>query len=235
MVQDSPTFSLDEVPLLASLSAAERADLARQCRWRRYGVGEHIIDGQSESRDVYFIIEGMARIVNYSVSGREVALDDIGPGGYFGELAALDGGPRSAFVLAQGGDALTAAMSHEVFLNLLATKAQVGLLIMRRLARVIRQGTERIMDLSTLGANNRVHAEVLRQARLCSKDGLTAILQPIPVHSDIASRVSTTRETVARVLNELARAKIVERRKDALAILDMEQLQELVDDVRGNA
>jgi CRP-like cAMP-binding protein len=53
------------------------------------------------------------------------------------------------------------------------------------------------------------------------------------VHSDIASRVSTTRETVARVMNDLARKGIVERRKGALVIHDMRRLESLVEDVRG--
>jgi CRP-like cAMP-binding protein len=174
------------------------------------------------------------RVVNYSLSGREVALDDIPSGGYFGELAALDGGPRSAFVVAQGGESVTAAMAHEVFLALLGRHPAICLEIMLRFARMVRQANDRIMDLSTLGANNRVHAELLRQAWAFTKDGRTAVITPIPLHADIASRVSTTRETVARVLNDLARSGIVERRKEGLAVADMTRLALLVEDVRGN-
>ena len=89
------------------------------------------------------------------------------------------------------------------------------------------------MDLSTLGANNRVHAELLRQARVVGTDENVARITPIPVHSDIASRVSTTRETVARVLNDLARKKLVERQKNALVILDVDRLEDMVEEVRG--
>lgn len=77
---------------------------------------------------------------------------------------------------------------------------------MRELARLLRQSTDRIMDLSTLGANNRVHAELLRLARSDAGDGRRATISPIPSHSEIASRVSTTRETVARALGDLAAA-----------------------------
>ena len=202
--------------------------------FQTFAAGEHIIDGQSDSRDVYFVIEWTVRVVNYSLSGREVALDDISAGGYFGELAALDGGPRSAFVMAQGGEAVTAAMPYEVFLDLLAKKPVLGLEIMKRLTRIVRSATERIMDLSTVGANNRVHAELLRQAWAGKMNGNTATIAPIPLHADIASRVSTTRETVARVLNDLARSGVVERRKDALFVRDMARLAMLVEDVRGN-
>lgn len=233
MVHDA-NANFDTTPLLVTLTADERDMLARQCRFRRFSGGEHIIDGQTENRDVYFVIEGTVRVINYSLSGREVTLDDIPAGGYFGELAALDGGPRSAFVMAQGGEAVTAAMPYDVFLDLLSRKPLIGLEIMRRLARMIRQATDRIIDLSTLGANNRVHAELLRQALGSQNDGRTAAITPIPLHADIASRVSTTRETVARVLNDLARSGIVERKKNSLLIRNIPRLAMLVEDVRGN-
>ena len=230
---EEPSQSLEGIPLLAPLTKSERVELARQCRFKRFTAGEHIIDMQSDSRDVHFVLEGTVRVVNYSPSGREVTLDDIGPGGYFGELAAIDGGPRSAFVMPQGGTAVTAAMPSPVFLQLLARKPPIGLDIMRRLARMVRQSDNRIMDLSTLGAQHRIQAELMRQAAALSSDGRTAVISPIPLHADLASRVSTTRETVARVLNDLARDGIVERQKNALVVHDLQRLTALVEEMRG--
>lgn len=224
---------LDNVPLLNSLTKVERNELARQCRFKRYTAGEHIIDMQSDSRDVHFVLEGTVRVVNYSPTGREVTLDDIGPGGYFGELAAIDGGPRSAFVMPQGGTSVTAAMPSPVFLALLAKKPQIGLDIMRRLARMVRQSDTRIMDLSTLGAQHRIQAELMRQAVALTSDGRTAVISPIPLHADLASRVSTTRETVARVLNDLARDGILERQKSALVVRDLPRLSAMVEEMRN--
>ncbi len=226
--------NLDGVLLLKGLAQKERDELARQCRFRRYAEGEHIIDGQGSGRDVYFVVAGTVRVVNYSPSGREVAFDDIPAGHIFGELAALDGGPRSAFVQALSAGATAAAMPPDIFLDLLARYPKVGLEIMRRLARVVRFSTERIMDLSTVGANNRVHAELLRLAQAAGKTGNSSVISPIPHHADIASRVSTTRETVARVFSELTRAGMLERNKSALVVRDVAKLTELVEDLRGH-
>jgi len=227
--------NLDGVLLLKGLAQKERDDLAKMCRFRRYAEGEHIIDGQGNGRDVYFVVAGTVRVVNYSPSGREVAFDDIPAGHIFGELAALDGGPRSAFVQALSAGATAAAMPPDIFLDLLARYPMVGLDIMRRLARVIRFSTERIMDLSTVGANNRVHAELLRLAQAAGQtSGNSSVISPIPHHADIASRVSTTRETVARVFSELTRAGMLERNKSALVVRDVARLTELVEDLRGH-
>src|SRR3546814_19122336 len=91
---------------------------------------------------------------------------------------------------------------------------------MAHLAQVIRTATARIMDLSTLGANNRVYAELLRLAKSGLRDDNSDVIRPIPIHGDIASRVSTTRETVARVPGDLARNDLVRRESEALIIQD---------------
>ena len=182
---------------------------------------------------MFFIVQGTVRVVNYSFSGREITLDDLTQGYYFGELAALDGAPRSASVMALS-DCLVAAMPQEQFLALLENHSSISLKVMKSLAGIVRASTDRIMDLSTLAANNRVQADLLRLARNHMDDGNRAEISPIPLHSDIASRASTTRETVARVLNDPARRDVVERQKECLVVLDMEILSNMVEKVRGN-
>ena len=92
---------------------------------------------------------------------------------------------------------------------------------------------EQVIDLSTLGVNNRVHAELIRLAGSNIQDDSTASISPIPIHGDISSRVSTTRETLARVFSDLTRAGILQRDRDALIILDFEQMNDIVEQVRG--
>ncbi len=229
-----PKPTAADVPMFAALPAEVRAGLDRLLVWRRFRAGEEIIDRQSETRDVFFVGEGKVRVVLYSVSGREITLDDIGPGGHFGELAALDGEPRSASVMAVEAS-LVASLGDEAFRRVATENPDMALSVMRRLAAVVRTSSGRILDLSTLGANNRVHAEVLRLARAAGvrPDG-SAEISPIPVHSDMASRVSTTRETVARVMSDLARQGVVKREKSALVVRDVSELVLLVENVRGD-
>ncbi|WP_245689278.1 Crp/Fnr family transcriptional regulator [Roseospirillum parvum] len=224
---------LGRIPLFAGLAPAERAAIARQCRWRRFAAGEQIIDRQSESRDVFFVVSGRVRVIIYSVAGREVTLDDLLAGDFFGELAAIDGNPRSASVMALEETRL-AVVGGSTFLDLVLGRPALALAVMARMVGIIRNSTDRIMDLSTLGANNRVHGELLRLARLGDGGEGPPVIRPIPVHSDLASRVSTTRETVARVLNDLARRDIVRRERDALVIVDAARLHKMVEDVRGD-
>jgi CRP-like cAMP-binding protein len=171
------------------------------------------------------------RVVNFSPSGREVSFDDVEAGGFFGELSAIDGLPRSATVVARI-DTVVATLSPTVFQRLAAENPSVSGAIVERLAAIIRQATDRIMDLSTLGAHNRVHAELLRLGRLNEIADNVAVIDPAPIHADIASRVSTTRETVARVLSELSRKGLISRQKGTLIVHDLDRLESLVDDLK---
>lgn len=222
---------LGRVPLFHDLDDSAQGDLTRLCAWKRHDAGEQILDRESDSRDVYFVVEGTARIMIYTASGREVALDDVEAGGFFGELAAFDGAPRSASVMAIT-PCWIAALSAEHFLRVLGEHPALALVVMRRLAAIIRAATDRIVALSTLGANNRVQADLLRLALTAGVDPAGhAVIAPIPIHADMASRVSTSRETVARVLNDLARQGLVTRRRDALVVNDVARLEMIVQEV----
>lgn len=227
--------ALDGIALLAPLPASERAALARRCRWRRFRAGEQIIDHQGDTAEVCFIVAGRVRVVTHSASGREISFDDIEAGGFLGEMSAIDGQPRSASVVALTEGTVAAFLAPKPFLELVAGHPDLAVTVMRRLCRIARITTDRIVEMSTLGANNRVHAELLRLARRARREGPAAVIAPIPTHADIASRVGTTRETVARVLGELSRDGLVERRPGALAVLDLARLEALVEEVRSGS
>lgn len=223
---------LGDIDLLADLDPRSLSRIEQSCRYRRFSVQEQIIDKDSAPSDVFFIVRGWARVVNYSVAGREITFADLRHGDCFGELSAIDGEPHSAGVMAVE-DCVVLLLPRRVFLGLLAEHPTMALKLMQRLVKMVRDANERIMDLSTLGAHSRVQAELLRRAENHGTMGNAAVIQPIPVHSDIASRVSTTRETVARVLNDLARRGILERTRNALLIRNLKLLHTMVEEVRG--
>lgn len=225
--------SLDGIALLAPLSADARTVLARNCTWHRYQTGEQIIDRMDEDRDVHFVVSGTITIVNFSVSGREISYDDVDAGGFFGELSAIDGSVRSASAVAKT-TARTAALPAAQFVDMVQANSAVGMALLLRMVRIIRTSTDRIMDLSTLAANNRVQAEVLRIARITEPDAKTAKIYPVPIHADVAARVSTTRETVARVFGDLTRRGLLKKSGHSLIITDVDHLKDMVEEVRGD-
>jgi CRP-like cAMP-binding protein len=193
----------------------------------RYDAGQQIISHMDDSTDVFLIVEGSVRVIIYSASGKEVAFRDIGVGEHFGELAAIDGLPRSATVAALTNCAV-ASMSAEIFWEILRNHPEASATLIRQLARSIRALTGRVFEFSALAVRNRIHAELLRLARDHMAGENAAMVRPAPTHAEIASRISTNREAVTRELNQLSREGLVERRSGTLVICDVTRLERLV-------
>lgn len=85
------------VPLFAELSAKELRDVAALAKLAHYGEGDVVVEQDSHGARLFVIQAGTAKVVR---NGR--TRTTLGPGNYFGELAVLDGGPRTASVVAAG-------------------------------------------------------------------------------------------------------------------------------------
>jgi len=155
-------------------------------------------------------------------------------GDCFGDFSAIDGLSRSADVVAIE-ETLVASMPPASFRRLLHEHPNVCDRVLRRLVSCVRELTERVFDFSTLGVQNRVHAELLRLARVAGVSGNAARIDPAPKHTDVASQISTYREQVTREISALVKQGLVRRDGRALVIPDVARLQRLVAEVRGSA
>ncbi len=224
-------LGLKRMRLLEGVPASALEQLAQQCRWRRFPVAQRVISRDAQDQDVYLIVSGRVRITSFSAAGRQVTYRDIPAGDWFGDFAAIDGLSRSADVVALE-DTLAASMSPAVFRDLLHEHPAVCDRMLYRLVTLVRELTERVFDLSTLGVQNRVHAELLRLARLAGVKANVARIDPAPRHTEIASQVSTYREQVTRELSAMVKQGLVQRAGHALVIPDFDRLEKIVAAVR---
>lgn len=239
MSPNSPTQApqnhrLDEIELFADLAPEDLASIQAACQWQTFSSGDEIFTKSSTSRDVFLVVTGRMRIVNFSLTGREVAYAEVGPGACFGELSAIDGKPRSASIVALE-DCVVATLAPDDFLDVLRKHSNAGLRVLQKLAAMVRSADERIMDLATLSAYQRVYRKLLDLARPDPVRADSWLIYPLPTQAKIAAQASTTRETVARVLGQLGAEEIVERKGKTLYVRDMEQLSILAERIAASA
>ena len=225
---------LRSIRLFEGLPAPALEHIAGHCRWRRYAAGERIISREAPDTDVYFIVGGQVQATAFSGSGRQVTYRGMRAGDWFGDFAAIDGLARSADIVALE-DTLVASMAPAQFRALLHDHPDVCDRMLRRLVSCVRELTDRVFDFSTLGVQNRVHAELLRLARIGGVSANAARIDPAPKHSDIASQISTYREQVTREISAMVKQGLVLRSGRALVIPDVARLEKLVADVRRSA
>jgi CRP/FNR family cyclic AMP-dependent transcriptional regulator len=215
-----------QVEFLAQLPDALRAEIAQRLNTVRSPQGRTLLEKGSTCRDVFFILEGEVEVVLYSPDGREVFVTTLGCGEMFGQLAALDGGPRSATILALS-DVVTAVMSPTDFMRCIENSPASAVWLARNLASALRRATEHIFELSALNVRTRLHNELLRLAKE-GKRGVSGIdVRPSPTHSEIANRIGTNREAVTREMRALSEMKIILYDRRSLTILDATRLERL--------
>lgn len=219
----APFTELDPVSLQA---------VATSCRFERFEAKRQIIAYQDESTDVFFIISGVVRIVIHSHSGKEISYRDLEAGEMFGELAAIDGGQRSASVVAVK-DTLLIAMPETVFRAAIKNHPSVADAVLQRLAGLVRLYSQRLYEMRTLDVQSRIRAELVRLAEDSLGEDNTATISPLPTSADIADRVNTRREAVSRELASLTRQGLIERHQRSLLIRDFAGLNRLVESMLG--
>lgn len=221
---DTIDGGLARISLFSDLDDAALREVEARCNWARFASGEQIFDKDSDTLDVYFVVDGAVRILTTGADEREVALADVIAGNYFGELAAIDGMKRSARVVATR-DCLLASLEGGAFLDLMRRHPPVAIKVVERLTRIVRSLDSRVAQLSSQGENQRIWGEILRLAQPDPAQPESWQIPDMPNHKEIAAWAGTTREQVAQAIGELARDGVVRRRSMGLVICDLPRLR----------
>jgi CRP/FNR family cyclic AMP-dependent transcriptional regulator len=121
---------LGALPLFAGVPKRHLRAIAKHA-WRvDHDQGEVIVQAGERGNSLYLMLEGRARVV-----GKSRVLK---PGDFFGEMALIDGGPRSATIIA-ASPVRTMMVQRRAFLDVLKQNPQIGLAIMETLAQRVRR------------------------------------------------------------------------------------------------
>ncbi|MBT5435851.1 MAG: cyclic nucleotide-binding domain-containing protein [Rhodospirillaceae bacterium] len=99
-MESAEARSLAHCLALKDIQGQTIAGVEAASTWMSFTVGEHICTKGDENTDFIFLVDGSARVLTQTTLGQEIAFADVEAGGHFGELSLLDGGPRSATVVA---------------------------------------------------------------------------------------------------------------------------------------
>ncbi|WP_092787971.1 Crp/Fnr family transcriptional regulator [Rhodospira trueperi] len=229
-----PSDPLARFTLFEETAPDVRQQLATLCYHRSFAPRQMICDVSSPGHDVMFILEGSVSISSYSSSGRETSFAHLEAGDYFGEIAAIDGLRRSATVTARTGVALL-VMPGDSFRALLRQHPAIAWRVMLRMTEVIRSANERVQSFSTQSVTQRVCQELLNLCKPSQAVRGAFIVYPVPTQANLGARIGASRETVARVLLDLAQDGIISRKGRTLTIPNREHLEALVEGLRGGA
>ena len=190
---------------------------------RSFGAGEPVCRVGDPGGSMMAVLAGTVRISMPTVKGKEVILADLRPGQLFGEIALLDGKPRSANATALTKCDLLVLERRNV-IPFLERNPAACLQLMELLCARIRRSDERMADLAFFELPSRLAKVLLRYAS--EKTGAEVRLSLS--QTELAEMVGATRENVNRCLRDWHRRGIVKLKGGWTVILDTEQLRGLL-------
>lgn len=188
-------FSALDRPALLSLAAVSRQ--------RTYGRGQYLWYQGDPGEHLVVVGKGLVKVVLASERGDEVVLVTLGPHEIVGELAILDGSPRSASVVAVEPTTVL-MLPRAAVLEVMAAHPAVLDAVLRLLGQLVRRLTEQTGGLVFLDLAGRVAKVLLQLAQQHARDDQHTVLDVGLSQSDIAAMVGATRPAVNRVLQVFA-------------------------------
>jgi len=231
MTQDVATenaSSLQRVLLFSTLSPVQLADLSSRSQRRRYRAGEAIFHKDDPGAILYVIVSGLVKILLPSDDGHEAVLALVPPGEVFGELALLDGQPRSASAIAMEPTE-TITLRRDEFMTFLRDSPDAAINIMAILSRRLRNTNDMIADTMFLDVPTRIAKKLIDLAGDFGRQTPQGTLIEIRLRQqDMASMVGASRESVNRCLIMLEDRGIIRLDKQRVTILRVDDLYALV-------
>ena len=216
---------LRRIPLLADITDVELARVASDLRIRAYARRETVIHKGSPGSALLLLLSGQLQVVDIAEDGRAVGLRLLSAGDFFGELAVIDGGPRSADVTALNS-AVVGSLPRPSALWLFSHCPSVASRMLTHMATKLRNESQFRMLLGIQNAFQRVCALLEFYKR--TQPGGLEVVENLPTQQDIAIMINTSRETVSRVLTELIQRGIVEKDLRRLIIRRPQELHLIV-------
>ena len=217
--------SLRECALFAHADEDALQELARALRHRRFRRNEVIFHEGDPGDSLHIVASGQIKILLLSAEGEEAIIATLRPGDFFGELALLDGAPRSATAVAID-PAETLVLPRAVFRELLERSEGLRDALLTGLAHELRRLTSQVEELYFLDLAGRLATRLTRLAREAEPDAEHEVRLDWPfTQSDLAAMIGGSRQSVNRLLSILVEDGLVRIEPDHLVITDVNELE----------
>jgi CRP-like cAMP-binding protein len=196
--------------MLGCLPADTRDDLLRLGTVQQFGSGETIlVEGASDSRDVYVLLEGSVKVVSNTEDGTAVLLSIRADGDLIGELASLDDSPRLASVITIRS-CVVRRIGQDPFLTFLTTHPDASLAVHRSVSAKLRNATWHRVEYGSSPVPIRLARLLIQLATQYGEHGPEGIaIQLSLTHHELAALVAAREPSVQKALRSLRRDKVI--------------------------
>jgi CRP-like cAMP-binding protein len=225
-VTEDPS-ALARSPLLANIAEDDLKALVRAGRLRSWRPGELLFQRGDAGDGIYAVVSGRVRIILTGRDGSEVLVRALQQGDVFGELAALDGSPRSADAIAET-DVRALHIAADRFRDWMEARPRVMLLMLGQLAYRLRTTNEQVAELGLLDVATRIAVRLKQRFEEDAEGGRLPPGVRVRINqAEMAAELGITRESVNKHLARLKARGIVDIDRGVVRLIDAAALDEL--------
>ncbi len=211
-----------EWPLLATLDEEDRRALLGATRVRRFSRGETVVHEGDPADSLHLVERGRLAVRVTTPDGRRVALNVLGPGDYFGELALLDGRePRRSASITALDDAQTRSLPARAFRDLRERHRGAERLLLTLLARRVEELSALVVETMHVGLDRRVCRRLHELTRIYADAVGPGGELVVPLTQELlAELVGGTRPSVNLALQRLVSQRVIELGRGRIVVVD---------------
>jgi len=204
MFDEMRSFYLKTMPVFRNLSEEQLAEVGAIVKFKQVYRGQAIDYGVGEFSKIYLVLKGKIKLTELDENDNELVKAILTDGDVFGDLA-LEGDPKNdEFAHVLTANTIICYFKVQDFKKLISTNSSIGLNYVQHVSLKLRRLENRHADLVFRDAKARLIRFIKDWARTDgNKIGGKIVLNNYLTHSDIAGFISTSRQSVNVLLNEL--------------------------------
>lgn len=218
---------LGRLPFFAGLSRKAVESINQHFVEVGYQPGDRIYTAGDQAERLYVAAEGKVKIMQHAATGRDVLLDILSTGEFFGSLTAL-----GAVAYADSAEAQTPAcvlsIRSDSFRQILDEHPKLALKALDVMAGRLNAANQRVLQISSLPVEMRIAITLQKLASKLGRQKEGMLLIDVPLsRDDLAEMTSATPETVSRVMSQLQSGGVIESGRQWVGIRDLKALENL--------
>ncbi len=220
---------LHSLPFFADLPHADVEQINRLFHEYGYAPNETICIAGDTAEHLFVVADGRVKLMRHSLSGKNVLLDMLTPGEFFGSLSALSSDVYSDTAEAQTQSCVL-SISASDFRRVLEKYPSVALKVLEITAARLRAAQDRVRQLSALSVEGRVANVLLVLGKKFGKWSDVGLLIESPLtRDDLAAMTGTTTESASRVMSQFQKDGLIQTGRKWVSILDQKALEQVAE------
>lgn len=218
---------LGQVPFFVGLSQADLEKINLLFREQGYAPNEIICFAGDPAERLFVVADGRVKLMRYSLAGKNVLLDMLATGEFFGSLSTMEDAPYPDTAEAQTQTCVL-SISVDDFRRILEQHPPVVLKVLDITAVRLRAAQELVQQLSSLPVEGRIASLLLVLSKKFGKPESVGCLIQVPLaRDDIAAMTATTPETASRVMSQFQKDGLIQTGRQWVAISNQASLEQI--------